>query len=769
MRSGWSGGVCAVLCVACFCAVLCGTGYGSARSGGQAAGSSGRKTELTAWQQAERGLEELQGIPEGARTKADYQRAVDGFRVVYHGAPGDVHAPDSVSAVAELLAEQGRVLHDTKSSKAAVGQYEFLRTQYPGSSLRVQALLAEGQIYQNDLHDTAAAKERYELFLKEYPRSGLVEEAKAGIDSLNAGTRAAGPGISKQGTRAEGLGTSVPGASLKGSSVVDGGSSFAPMPVTGKVPVPVASPANDDADRRGVSVPVDAELEAATAVGQAGEMPGSSAPVALHVAKDSGKRHGLAQVTGIRHWSTPTYTRVAIDLGDDVTYEAARVPGPDRIYFDLHGTRLASELVGKSFAVTDDGFLKKIRAAQFSNDMTRVVLDVNDVTEYSAFLLPNPYRLIIDIHGGKAEVGAPVVSVPMQRAATAAPTVPNTTAVKAGSSFDVAALSAQPGRVEATTQPTSQPISAVVSKAGSREEGAGGSKPAGNDVVPASAPVASTTSSLNTRKGKKGKAAVDPDAGPARAAVPTADGETSLVRALGLKIGRIVIDAGHGGHDTGTIGADGILEKDVVLDVALRVGQLLHERLGAEIIYTRSDDTFIPLETRTAVANKAQADLFLSIHANSSPDASARGVETYYLNFTSSPDALETAARENAVSDQSIHQLSDLVKKIALKDKIEESREFASDVEASLYGGLQKGNAGLKDRGVKKAPFVVLIGANMPSILAEISFVTNEKDARQLREPEYRERVAESLYKGVAKYAGGLSGTRTATERSSTK
>ncbi len=492
-------------------------------------------------------------------------------------------------------------------------------------------------------------------------------------------------------------------------------------------------------------------MEASSAA-QSGEGPSSAAPVALHVAKDAGKRHGFAQVTGIRHWSTPTYTRVAIDLGDDVTYEAARVPGPDRIYFDLHGTRLASELVGKSFAVTDDGFLKKIRAAQFSNDMTRVVLDVNDVTEYSAFLLPNPYRLIIDIHGGKAEVGAPAVQAPMQRAASAAPTVPNTTAVKAGNSFDVAALSAQPGRVEATTQPTSQPISAVVKDAGT--SGA------------ADVPVSSTPPPVASKKSKKGK---DPDAGPARAAVPTADGETSLVRALGLKIGRIVIDAGHGGHDTGTIGADGILEKDVVLDVALRVGQLLHERLGAEIIYTRSDDTFIPLETRTAIANKAQADLFLSIHANSSPDASARGVETYYLNFTSSPDALETAARENAVSDQSIHQLSDLVKKIALKDKIEESREFAGDVEASLYGGLQKGNAGLKDRGVKKAPFVVLIGANMPSILAEISFVTNEKDARQLREPEYRERVAESLYKGVAKYAGGLSGARTSTERASAK
>ncbi len=208
----------------------------------------------------------------------------------------------------------------------------------------------------------------------------------------------------------------------------------------------------------------------------------------------------------------------------------------------------------------------------------------------------------------------------------------------------------------------------------------------------------------------------------------------------------------------------------MVLDVALRVGKLLHDRLGAEVVYTRSDDTFIPLETRTAIANKAQADLFLSIHANSSSDASARGVETYYLNFTSAPDALETAARENAVSDQSIHELSDLVKKIALKDKIDESREFASDVESSLYGGLQRGNAGLKDRGVKKAPFVVLIGANMPSILAEISFVTNPKDANQLQQPEYRQRVAESLYKGVAKYAGGLSGPRTtsgSTERAS--
>jgi N-acetylmuramoyl-L-alanine amidase len=277
------------------------------------------------------------------------------------------------------------------------------------------------------------------------------------------------------------------------------------------------------------------------------------------------------------------------------------------------------------------------------------------------------------------------------------------------------------------------------------------------------------TTTGSSRKGKKSKTADADPATPARAAVPTSDGQTSLVRALGLKIGRIVIDAGHGGHDSGTLGVDGLEDKEVVLDVALRLGKLLHDRLGAEIIYTRSDDTFIPLETRTAIANKAQADLFLSIHANSSSDSSARGVETYYLNFTSQPDALEVAARENAVSDQSIHQLSDLVKKIALKEKIDESREFASDVESNLYAGLQRGNAGLKNRGVKKAPFVVLIGANMPSILAEISFVTNPKDADQLRQPEYRQRVAESLYKGVAKYEGGLSGTKVPVERASTR
>ena len=715
------------------------------------------RSSATPWEQAEQAREDLEAAPTDARTRADYTATMDLFRDLYHASPRDLHAAASVYAVAELLAEQGRNFHDPKSLKASVGQYEFLRAQYPGSSLRVAALLAEGQIEANDLSDSGAARERYQLLLKQYPRSEQAEEARAALDSIeNGGSR---PAI---------LAPAAPKPSMTAATSAS---------------VPVKRPGGD-----GPGVPAAARPEE-TLTGDAAipsPLDGNAMPVAAH--KPPKNPGPPAQVKGIRHWSTPTYTRVAIDLGDDVQFEAARVPHPDRIYFDLHNTRLTPELVGKSFTVTDDGFLKKIRAAQFSDNMTRVVLDVNDVSEYSAFLLPNPYRLIIDIHGGDNHGGAihsdakTTAPTTTQAASSPAPAtqpelsgqrqavsslpntpltlarprsiVPNTVAVRSTNSTDVAAVSQQPGKVEATSRPTSQPISAVVARS--------------KVPAPAATPTAPAAPAMNAKKKTKPSDGIAAgDALPARAAVPTAEGETSLVRALGLKIGRIVIDAGHGGHDSGTIGAEGIEEKDVVLDVALRLGKLLHEKLGAEIVYTRSDDTFIPLETRTAIANKAQADLFISIHANSSDDPTARGVETYYLNFTTSPDALETAARENAVSNQSIHQLSDLVKKITLRDKIDESREFASNVEDSLYAGLQKGNAGLKNRGVKKAPFVVLIGANMPSILAEISFVTNPRDASQLQQPEYRERVAESLYKGVARYEAGLSGTKSSTLRAS--
>ena len=704
-----------------------------------------------------------------SHSRAEYVAVMEEFRAIYHSDPGDQHAAAAVEQVAELLAEQGRELHDAKSLRDAAGQYEFLAKEYPASSLAGPALAAEVALLGPDgVNDPAEAKRAAAELKKRFPRRAAALLAEKADVPKNA--------VPARKPTSESADVGHPTVERAKQNVVSENTSPAQKPTsqTRDVGHPHATVSTPTASDREESAPV-------------------VAPVAS-VPLPSAKRTATARVTGIRHWSTANYTRVAIDLGDEVEYQAARVEHPDRLFFDLHHAHLAPELVGKSFAVTDDGFLTRIRAAQYSEDVTRVVLDVHEVTDYSAFLLPNPYRLIIDIHGKPqgqvqgtasraqgsdgsevAAVSAPPAVVKPQSSATGdspvsslpptpvtdgsssfglparassnvaktvapprvvipvkptvAKPVPNTVVSRTGNTgTEVAEVSDQPGKVEATSRPTSRPVSEKAPGAGS--------KPAKVDL------------------GSRAAAA------PVAPAPPTADGETSLMRALGLKIGRIVIDAGHGGHDSGTLGVDGIEEKDVVLDVALRLGKLLHQRMGAEIVYTRADDTFIPLETRTAIANKAQADLFISVHANSSPDASARGVEVYYLNFASDSEAMRVAARENAVSTKSVHELSDLVKKIALKDKIDESKELATDVEGSLYAGLAKGNEGLRDRGVKKAPFVVLIGANMPSILAEISFVTNPDDAEQLRMPEYRQRVAESLFNGVARYAGGINGVK---------
>jgi N-acetylmuramoyl-L-alanine amidase len=215
----------------------------------------------------------------------------------------------------------------------------------------------------------------------------------------------------------------------------------------------------------------------------------------------------------------------------------------------------------------------------------------------------------------------------------------------------------------------------------------------------------------------------------------------------------VVIDPGHGGHDTGTIGPTGLKEKDVVLDLALRLGRLVNERLGSQVIFTRTDDTYVSLEARTELANEVKADLFISLHANSSRLRSAAGPEAYYLNFTTDASALEVAARENAPSARTIHELQDLVLKIAQKEKVQESREFAASMQKALYSGLRSG----KNRGVKRAPFLVLVGAQMPSVLVEVAFLSNPREERLLKQPEYRQRIAEALYRGLFNYASTLS------------
>jgi N-acetylmuramoyl-L-alanine amidase len=660
-----------------------------------------RQLARAQFETAERMREALNGKPSTQRTRREYQQVGDAYRRVYYLSPGSSKADSSVVAVAELLLQQGRSFNDEKALRAAIAQYEFLRHDYPGSKYRFDALFTIGQVYQQDLDELDKAKQTFQEFLKRYPRQRLAMQARDAIQEIDAE-------VSRRSRRPQ------------------------PQRETKLVEAKAAMPL----------------------------------------------------VTGIRYWSTPDYTRVAIDLEAEVKYEAGRVPNPDRIFFDLHDTKLASALVGKSFDVSD-GFLRKIRVAQFQKDMARVVLDVDDVSDYSAFLLPNPYRLIIDIHGRNpqkttavAKAEAPVKKPAEETAKPKEAAAAQKTAGETSKPVAAGATKASAKAATTTTDTTSKesapnPASAkTATKAGkgadnkSADENTTGKGDAnGIDANqeqratqrPTSKPTFQAVAPRAPEKQQRKSTTAE-----AHIAQPTADGERSLIRALGLKIGRIVVDAGHGGHDTGTIASNGLMEKDLVLDVARRLGRLLQARLGAEVIYTRDDDSFVPLETRTAIANQQQADLFISIHANSSADRRARGVETYYLNFTSSADALEVAARENAVSEKSIHELQDLVKKIALRDKIEESREFATNVQTSLYQNLSVRDRGLRDRGVRKAPFIVLIGANMPSILAEISFVSNPTDARKLQTPEYRQKIADALYKGVTKYVSGLSGLKLA-------
>ncbi|MDE3167156.1 MAG: N-acetylmuramoyl-L-alanine amidase [Acidobacteriota bacterium] len=443
-------------------------------------------------------------------------------------------------------------------------------------------------------------------------------------------------------------------------------------------------------------------------------------------------------VTGVRVWPSDGATRVAIEVSGSFEYKYDRLSEPPRVYFDIRGARPMVNGKRVWSREVNDELVRRIRVAETKPGVTRVVMDVRREVEVVPSQLTSPDRLMIEVRAVAAPAAAPHVDSPP------AVTPPVTPAPPAAA---MAAPKADAGRGESPA-PKTQPL---------RAETARPVPPAAADAPKADAPRDPRPSvPAAAAEAIAGKAESGEDDS-ARAARHTSSGGNSLTRALGLKLNRIVLDAGHGGHDQGTSGPKGLLEKDLVLDVTLRLGKLIEDGLGAEVIYTRSDDTFVPLETRTAIANEKKADLFLSIHANSSPVARITGVETYYLNFTDSKETMDLAARENAASHRSIFELQDLLQKITLHEKLDESREFASRVQAAIYAFSSRSFPGQKNRGVKKAPFVVLIGAQMPSILAEIGFVTNPREEQLLKKPDYRQHLAEALYRGVARYAESLS------------
>jgi N-acetylmuramoyl-L-alanine amidase len=657
--------------------------------------SNRRQAAATQFAHAEDLRAELNSKPAEKRKLSEYKQAVSSYRRVYLITPHAAEVPDALLAVAELYSEMGDKFGRSYYQFAA-DSYKFLLHEYPTSHYGQDAMLRLARLQKDQLGDGTEASKTFQELLKKYPHSSRKREAQESLAEL---------------------------ALLR----------------------------NDEDSSSAKSEAAAGESEkTAEAAESARRVPADAA--AVYAAENSGK---VPRLRRIGTSALADSTRVTIDLEDLVQYASARIRNPDRIFFDLHAARLTPELARQNIHAEGD-LLSAVRVAQNQAGVVRVVLNVNGVKDYTASLLTNPPQLVIDLYPDSR--GAAV------RAAKARRNAPQEPRGEPG----VQAVSTAATRVEPFAPPASDASGSVAMagpRAQARQQDAGATVPRGS---PSPAPSNSglvpnggggKARSQNAKSvGGKPAAAARPDLiQPASAALPTRDGQSTLTRTLGLKISRIVIDPGHGGHDTGTIGPTGLMEKDLCLDVALRLGKIIQQRLpGAEVVYTRSDDTFIPLEERTRVANESKADLFISIHANSSHDHAARGIETYYLNLKGSPDAMEVAARENATAQESIHDLEDIVKKIARSEKIDESREFAADIQESLARRIQKLNKTVKDRGVRKAPFVVLVGADMPSILTEISFLSNPADEQLLKKPEHRQRVAEGLYQGMANYLQSL-------------
>ncbi len=401
---------------------------------------------------------------------------------------------------------------------------------------------------------------------------------------------------------------------------------------------------------------------------------------------------GLAWVEPVKYWSSDDYTRIVIPVTAAVPFSATLLEEKDgfprRLFVDFSRSTLPA--ASQEAMSIDDGLLKQVRFGQYTADTVRVVLDIESLSDYKVFSLPDPFRVIIDVHGVK----------PVER------------------SKGVPSLAAQSAPQKEAIPPKMVADSEVT-------EG-------GDDAIvlmdQKKMPVAA---SVRGRKGGQ-------------------QGPLSLAQQLGLGVRRIVIDPGHGGKDPGAI-AFGLKEKDVVLRLSKIVAKKLQEQYGYEVSLTRTKDIFLPLEERTAIANTQKADLFLSVHVNAHPDKRVGGVETYFLNLATDADAMRVAALENATSTHSIGEMQDILQDLLKNAKIDESSRLAGFVHRNLARGMAR-QYKTQNRGVKQAPFYVLIGAEMPAVLVEIAFITNPAEAKLLRSESYLDKIATEIINGITAY-----------------
>jgi N-acetylmuramoyl-L-alanine amidase len=400
----------------------------------------------------------------------------------------------------------------------------------------------------------------------------------------------------------------------------------------------------------------------------------------------------LNYVLPVKYWSSDDYTRVVIMASGPVNYREELLQEtkdtPRRLYIDFQESYIEPQY--RAPVPIEDGLLKQIRTGQFSKDTVRVVLDIESIGSYKIYSLPDPFRVVIDVRG------EPHTNTATQ---TARSSSQNT-------SFSSRNKAATTGPVILADQ---KKFATNIPKIGREDNKA-------------------KFSSSDTTQ------------------------ELSLAQQLGLGVKRIVLDPGHGGKDPGAM-ANGLEEKDIVLKLAKQLKPILEKELGCEVLLTRTDDTYISLEERTAIANTQNADLFLSLHINAHSSAKVRGIETYYLNLSTNAEAMRVAARENATSTHQMSDLQDILSDILKNSKINESSRLAKQVHNSILSGLENNSFGsIRNLGVKQAPFYVLIGAQMPAILLEIAFISNEDDARNLQSPAFINTLAHQIAQGVRGY-----------------
>lgn len=436
-------------------------------------------------------------------------------------------------------------------------------------------------------------------------------------------------------------------------------------------------------------------------------------------------------------------TRIIIQTGGKVhTQSSGRLQHPERVYFDLLGAQMVGH-EGRSILVGDE-LLQRVRIAQREGEITRVVLDLLKPAHVVASQIDNPDRFMIEV---RPDVPAPA---------------PSRVATQPRKPREIESAAAIPPKLKPPSPENKRAVLSEMLHEIASAPGPGREPAAEGSAISMRVQTAKLTSTpdLAARPAPVPAPVESVPRPPALLFQPvqrTRDSSRSLMRALGLGVRRVILDPGHGGDDKGAVSRSGLREKDLVLDVAQRLGKLIQAHLNSEVLYTRSEDSFVPLEARPALAKEKEADLFVSIHANWSPFRSAAGAETYYLNFTNRESWLEVAARENAGSGKSFHDLQSLIQGIAFSEKVNESRELAASVESSLYGSLAQSSAEEKDRGIKQAPFVVLIGSRVPSILVEIGFLSNPQEENLLQRSDHRQRIADALYRGVAQYMSRLS------------